>query len=354
MLIAAEPGTLILLIVVIPLVVLLARGLANPRSRPFILGLLGIGLAAFVFIGFVGVRHTRMVESNQMRAAVENQRASVIYSPGPPPGYTSSTIPVPPPPGYSPMKSAEGSKPRKPKTSAASTKVAKAETSSKAVKSDSADKSAKPAAPPKDDSDDDSPQPPPAWVKGELTTKNGIYFLTRQTDPYSTTLECDRDVPAALQSAVSEYAQLLLGNDQAKNVRLPEDDLQHLERDRWVEPRTIEIGGESKRMHTLHLLIGFDSAMQQEIRMMAENATVAQRLKGAGVVLGGVLGLLALVWGGLSFMGNRQGVNLVQEAAAPVAVKARAWPAFSTVAVACLLAVIIGIVMLLFLYASLA
>ncbi len=352
MLLAAEPGTLILLIVVIPLVVILARGLANPRSRPFILGLLGIGLAAFVFLGFVGVRHTRMVESNQMRVAVENQRASVIYSPGTPPGYSTSMQSVPQPPGYSSMQSAETSKPRKPKSSAASTKVAKADNSAKAVKPAAADKLTKPATPPKDDSDDDAPQPPPAWVKGELTKKNGVYFLTRQTDPYSTTLECDRDVPAALQSAVSEYAQLLLGNDQAKNVRLPEDDLQHLERDRWVEPRTIEVGGETKRMHTLHLLIGFDPTMQQEIRMMAENATVAQRLKGAGVVLGGVLGLLALVWGGLSFMGSRQDVKLVHEAAAPVAVKVRARLVFSTVAVACLLAVIIAIVLLAFLFLS--
>ena len=295
---------------------MVVKGLANPHSRPFLLGLLGVGVAAFVFLGLFRVARVSTVDFDQARVAVENQRASVIYSPGPPPGYSSATIPVPPMPGYSSMQSTEAVKPRKAKTSADWAKVAKADNSTKAVKSNAADKSTKPATPPMDDSDDASPQPPqpPAWVKALPKTQGDVYLMTRQTDPYTTSLECEREVPRALQSAVSEYAQLRLGSDQAKNVRLSDNELRQLERDRWIETRAIDVGGETKDMLTVHLLIGFDPAMQQEISTMAENAVVTQRLQGAGVVLGGVLGLLAFVWGGLGVVCRGREANPPQEA----------------------------------------
>jgi hypothetical protein len=332
------------LILIVFVLVMIVKGLANPHSRPFLLGLLGVGVAAFVFLGLFRVARVSTADFDQTRVAEENKGASVIYSPGPPPGYSSSTIPVPPPPSYSPRPSAETLKPRKPKTSAAWAKLAKADYSATAVKSHTAGESPKPSTPPRDDTEDDAPQPPqqppPAWVNAESKTQGGVYLMTRQTDPYTTELECEREVPKAVQSAVSEYAQLVLGSDQAKYVRFSESDLLGLVREKWDEPRRIDIGGESKAMHSLHVLIAFDEAMKPQLRTMADNAIVTQRLQGAGVVLGGVLGLLALVWGGLSFMGGRQDANLVHEAAA-VAVKTRAWPVFTTLSVVCLLAVII-------------
>ena len=245
------------------------------------------------------------------------------------------------------MQSAEPSKPRKPKTTATSSKVA---TSNKSDPSSKSVAAAKPSTPPKDESDDAAPQPPqpPAWVKAEPKTQGNVYLMTRQTGPYSTTLECDREVPKALQSAASEYAQLLLGGDQARYVHLPESELRQLERERWVEPRTIELGGETKEMLTVHLLIGFDPALQQEIRTMAENAVVTQRLQGAGVVLGGVLGLLVLVWGGLSLMGGRQDVNPIQEAAAKAS--CRRWTPAATVAMIIAAAVAVATACLVGLY----
>jgi hypothetical protein len=330
----AEPTTIFLIFLVF-VIFMIVKGLANPRSRPFlVLGLLAIGLAAFVLLGYVGVRHTGMTEFDRVRIVEENQRASANYSP-------------PAPPGYSSMHSTELVRPRKAKTSAAPAKVAKL---NKSDASNKLDTSAKPATPPKDESDDAAPQPPqpPAWVKAEPKMQGSVYLMTRQTDPYSTTLECEREVPKALQSAVSEYAQLLLGNDQAKYVRFSESDLLELVREKWDEPRTIDIGGESKAMHTLHVLIGFDQAMKLQIRSMAENAIVTQRLKGAGVVLGGFLGLLALVWGGLSLMGNRQDAKAIQATAAPAAVKARAWPVVTVVSVACLFAAVIVLATLAF------
>ncbi len=96
-------------------------------------------------------------------------------------------------------------------------------------------------------------------------------------------------------------------------------------------------------MYTLHLLFGFDKEMEEKIINLADSAVVNRRLERAGIALGGVLGLLALVWGGLSMAGGRQDVNPIQAAAAPVAVKARAWRIFTMVSVACLVAVIVAL-----------
>ena len=223
--------------------------------------------------------------------------------------------------------------------------MAKVDNSAKAVKSDAAAKSSKPATPPNDESDDDA-RPRPKWVNAEPKRQGDVWLMTRHTEPYSTELECDREVPKALQGAIAEYTDLLLGNGQAKNMRLAEIDVGELERDHWIEKRTIDVGGEEKNMYTLHLLFGFDKGIEDKIINLADNAVVTQRLQGAGVVLGGVLGLLALVWGGLSMAGNRQGVNVVPEAAAPVAFKARVRSTSSVVSIVLLSAVIVAIVML--------
>ncbi len=227
------------IVLIVFVVYMIVKALANSRSRPFVIGLLLLGAVAFVFVGLVSVRQVRMVESQQARVAEEYQRAITISTPPQPPGYPSSTIPVPPPPGYSAARSAESTRPRRSKASASATKVAKADNSSKAVKSDAAEKPTKPATPPKDDSDDDA-RPRPKWVNAEPRKQGDVWLMTRHTEPNSTELECDREVPRALQSAVAEYTDLLLGNGQARNMRLADIDVGKLERDRWVEKRTIE------------------------------------------------------------------------------------------------------------------
>ena len=119
----------------------------------------------------------------------------------------------------------------------------------------------------------------------------------RACRPFTTPLECERELPKALQGAVTEYAELSLGPEAAA-VRLPDDDLQQLVRDRWTEVRPMEIGGSSQDMFTLHALVVFDLPMQQAIER-GQRLMIGQRVKGAAVVFGGVLGLLALAWGGL-------------------------------------------------------
>jgi hypothetical protein len=104
---------------------------------------------------------------------------------------------------------------------------------------------------------------------------------------------------------VVDYAELSLGHEAAA-VRLPDDALQNLVQERWTEVRTMEIDGTTQDMFSLHALVVIDAPVQQRIKAEAQQFIIGQRVKGAGVVLGGVLGLLALVWGGLRWATRRQ------------------------------------------------
>jgi len=193
-----------------------------------------------------------------------------------------------------------------------------------------------------------TPDQPPAWVNTTGQQQGDAYLMTVHVGPYTTLLECERELPKALQAAVAEYAELLLGD---AHVHLPDDNLQpSLERQRWVETRPIDIAGAAQAMVVLHVQLGFDPAMQRQIRYLAEHAaqsaTIYRRLKVTGLALGGLLGLLALAWGGLSLVGTQSQTkeeNLTRETA-PVA--ARKGPRFRHIFFGGLLAVLVILVIL--------
>ena len=107
---------------------------------------------------------------------------------------------------------------------------------------------------------------------------------------------------------MAEYAELSLGAEAAA-VRLPDDVLQQLVRERWTEVRPMEIDGGSQDMVSLHALVVFDAPVQQRIKAEAQRLVIGRRVQGAAVVFGGVLGLLALAWGGLRLATRRNEVK---------------------------------------------
>ncbi|MGA2254028.1 MAG: hypothetical protein ABSG53_05145, partial [Thermoguttaceae bacterium] len=159
-------------------------------------------------------------------------------------------------------------------------------------------KTSQPAAPAK-------PPQPPAWVNAAPKMQGDSYTMSVRVGPFTTPLECERELSTALQEAVTEYAELSLGLE-AAGVRLPDDALQQLVRERWTETRPMEIDGGSQEMVLLHALIVFDAHAQQRIKSEvqrikaeAQQLMIGRRVQGAAVIFGGVLGLLALAWGGL-------------------------------------------------------
>ena len=166
--------------------------------------------------------------------------------------------------------------------------------------------------------------------------------MSQKVGPYTTPLECERDLPNTLQAAAAEYAELLLGRESARDVDLPGDFLPTLVRERWTERLTQEFGGAPQDMYVLHVLIGFDPPAQERIRAAGEHAVAVKRMRGAGAVLGGVLGLLALVWCGLSAFGGRQETKPPQESVAAAPRTKWSLAATAILVVALLAALLVG------------
>jgi len=185
----------------------------------------------------------------------------------------------------------------------------------------------------------------PDWVNAGRKMDGNVYLMTLHVGPYTTPLECERELPKALQQAMAEYEDLLLGNEQpASAYQLPGDALRALERQRWLETRPEEIGGIAQDMSTLHVQVGFDQAVQQQIRGMAERAFVDQRLKVSGLAIGGVLGFLALIWAVLGAVVKRPAACETQEAAVSAECKGRGLSRFvvgGLIAAAILLAILL-------------
>jgi hypothetical protein len=338
MLLAAEPGTLSVLtiVAVVALIVLMKGvtnsasrpfviqrvafhrgrgGLTNPASRPFVIGLLVLGGLGFFALAFVQVAARRSEDRlPQWNARQAEPPAPSVLRP------RSSAMFLAPPHNTATAPAKQTKKGIFAALSSALEEAWKGQ-------GHPAEKAAKPAKHLTATAEHDAAAPrAPAWVNAAPRMEGDTYLMSLHSDPYTTQMECERDLTRVLQAAVAEYAGLLLGREQAKDVQLPDDALQSLIRERWTETRSIEVAGASQDMLVLHVLIGFDPAMQQRFHAAAEHALVAQRLQGAGVVLAGVLGLLALVWGGLSAFGKRTAVLDPQETAMAAGNKGRSWP----------------------------
>ena len=302
----AEPGMVLVVIpVVIAALYLLVRGMTNPRTRPFVFGLLGLCGVLFLFFFFARSRvasdeaehwqakvqeeHARFQqEVNRMRTTEAERARRIVSAKGA--AIRPVTESNPPAPAVQPktnvaiaLLQALGNAWNK--THGGPAKAAPAATK-------------KPAAAEKHDGAPAQPEPP-EWVNAAPALVDGIYQVSLHVGPYTTPLECEREAPKALQAAVAEYAGILLGSQAATGVSLPDDLLLHNVSDRWTENRPFEIAGGTQDMVMLHLRLHITPALQQQIRDAAERAIVDRRLKDAGGALGGVLCLLALAWGGL-------------------------------------------------------
>ncbi|MGA2619305.1 MAG: hypothetical protein ABSF26_16985 [Thermoguttaceae bacterium] len=142
---------------------------------------------------------------------------------------------------------------------------------------------AKPAAAPK----------PPQWVGAAPAEIEGVYYMTAKAGPYQTLLECQRDLPAALQVALAEYIDLYLGREAAGRVQLPPDELrQRLVSEQWEEPVASSFGP----MVQLHARLAFDQNIKQWIEDEWQQVVVLARLQRVFVALAAVLLVLGIVY----------------------------------------------------------
>jgi hypothetical protein len=306
---AVEWGTVIVLLVLASAIVM---GVANRRTRPYVFGL---GIVACVMVVWFVRRPTWQDEPATVEPPPPEVRSDA-------PLRANSPIAASPAPSPPKSTAAESKQPKMtllaalrqatvqawtgqgpPPSAAALEKPAK--TSQRVVRNSDPDdpwtgsdapakpgESGQPAVPPKPRS--------PDWVSAPPKMEDNAYRMSVHVGPYTTDLECRRELPRALQEAVAEYAELSFGPEAAA-VRLPDDDLLKLVRDRWTEVRPMEIGGGSQDMHTLHALVVIDAAARQRI----QRSMIFPRVEGAALIFAAVIGLLALTWGGLRWAAKR-------------------------------------------------
>jgi hypothetical protein len=138
--------------------------------------------------------------------------------------------------------------------------------------------------------------PKPAWIDSPPKVVGDSYRMTIVVGPFTTRQECDAKLPEELQKALFSYAEMYLGQSAGRNVEivLPADYLrQHLVKDQWEEVRQYSVGP----MTRLHVLLAFDQDVKNRVVEAHRQGIVAWRIRVMGVVLGVVLGLLAVAYG---------------------------------------------------------
>ncbi len=133
----------------------------------------------------------------------------------------------------------------------------------------------------------------PSWVESPPKRAGDGYQMSITVGPYTSRMECDAELPKALQAALDEYVSIYMGPQWAGRIRLPAEVLERqLVKDRWEETIQASVGP----MVQLHVLLDFDSKFRQTVCEMRDQSIVAGRLWVAGTGLGVVLAWLALAF----------------------------------------------------------
>lgn len=138
----------------------------------------------------------------------------------------------------------------------------------------------------------------PDWV-GEPPRRVGdAYQVSLDVDPYTTIEESDSALPAKINAAVDDYVGQLIGPQARGRIRLPMEYIdEHVKRDDWQEWRKHAMGPVTVDMVHRHVLLRFDNAVNDHIRQMWKRSIVNERVAGAAALGGGVLALVAMVYG---------------------------------------------------------
>ncbi len=142
----------------------------------------------------------------------------------------------------------------------------------------------------------------PDWIDAAPRSVGDAYQMSIAVGPYTTRVECDAQLPSALQEALDRYVEACLGEEVRRRIVLPADYLRQLVKDRWEEVRQHSFGP----MTTLHVLLEFDRKAKDRVLAELRRTKVAGRLWFAGVGWGVWLALLGVVYGYLRITGSKK------------------------------------------------
>jgi len=148
----------------------------------------------------------------------------------------------------------------------------------------------------------------PAWVGAPAQRTGDGYRTSVTVGPYMTRQECERALPAALQTAVAEYVDVFIGPRAARRVRLsPQYVTDHVVRESWEETVTVTLdpnrvvldSDDVREMVQLHVLLEFDPEVESEVEQRWRAVILNGRLWYAGVGGAAALMLLSVLFGTL-------------------------------------------------------
>ncbi len=261
--------------------------LAAGRFRGFAVVLAAVvGGTCLILIGLIGVA---AISWFQVRSGVQSRVTGIAF--GPPEGLAadatrSSDLQVPPSPPSAPSP---------PRSTAAGAPGAEASEEAARDGADQADPSPTRSPTPLHTA---QAAPPPAWVDERAARVGGEYHLPIRVGPYTTPLECEQNLLAAVNQAVDEYVALYLGEQARGRVRLPRAFIEErLIRERWYENRPILVTStEQAEMTVLHALLVFDSATNDYLKSLWRSVLSLYRVGVFAAGFAGVLWLLAVAW----------------------------------------------------------
>jgi hypothetical protein len=136
----------------------------------------------------------------------------------------------------------------------------------------------------------------PAWVGQSPTIQDDIYFTSVKVGPYTTRMECEDNLPEALQAALVDYADhsgITLTRQTGGRIGLPPENLRNLlVKDVWQESVQTSFGP----MLQLHARVAINPTTREIIREQDRRTVVFARIQIAAVGLGVVLAFLALLF----------------------------------------------------------
>jgi len=136
----------------------------------------------------------------------------------------------------------------------------------------------------------------PDWVQAEPDrTAEGNYQMPISVGPFSTRVECDEALPAAMHAAVQQYVSTAIDPQAAGTIRLPLAYIRdHLVQGQYEEWREYEppLG----KMAKLHVLLVFDREANARLEEAWERVVVGRKLWGVGSAAAVLLLLLSTAW----------------------------------------------------------
>lgn len=147
--------------------------------------------------------------------------------------------------------------------------------------------------------DEENGQPAlPEWVDQQPGMVDGAYQMSVSIGPYTSEVECLRELSPAVSAAVEDYIARYLDKDAGVRISLPWQYIEeHVIADRVFQKRIVDIStSERAEMVQMHVLLRFNHQTNAQIRQAVQEQTHLQHVMIAGFVAAGLLWLICVLW----------------------------------------------------------